>query len=168
MRNETPLAPGGPASQMLARIVDPTENISTSNSNVRNVPSRTPATRKPNVWQFLRPRWRKLAELAQRQETEGAPIPTYFRDGSEAVHYAQAQGYVLYWKGTHAFARRQRELGDCFVARPVFTRKGATYVGLVPLDDQENASGKEPSNWRGVITAPSPNPDTAHRRDRSC
>ena len=90
-------------------------------------------------------RWRKLAELAQRQETEGAPIPTYFRDGSEAVHYAQAQGYVLYWKGTHAFARRQRELGDCFVARPVFTRKGATYVGLVPLDDQENASGKEPS-----------------------
>jgi hypothetical protein len=47
---------------------------------------------------------------------------------------------VLYWKGTHAFAKRQRELGDRFVARPVFTRKGATYVGLVPLDEQENVS----------------------------
>jgi hypothetical protein len=31
------------------------------------------------------------------------------------------------------------------VARPVFTRKGATYVGLVPLDEQENARGEEPA-----------------------
>ena len=117
MRIQTPLAPGGPASQMLARIVDQTE------TNRRRA---------------------ERAERAQRQETEGSPIPAYFRDGSEAVHYAQAQGYVLYWKGTHAFARRQRELGDRLVARPVFTRKGATYVGLVSLDEQEKASEKEP------------------------
>ena len=90
-------------------------------------------------------RWRQLAEVAQRQETEGPPIPVHFRDASEAVHYAQAHGYVLYWKGTHAFAKRQRELGDRFVARRVFTRKGMTYVSLVPLDEQEKASGKEPS-----------------------
>ena len=51
---------------------------------------------------------------------------------------------MLYWKGAHAFVKRQCELGDRFVARPVFTRKGATYVGLVPLDEQENASGGEP------------------------
>ena len=62
-------------------------------------------------------RWRELAELAQRQETKGAPIPPHFRDASEAVHYAQAQGYLLYWKGTPAFTKRQRELGDRFVAR---------------------------------------------------
>jgi len=90
-------------------------------------------------------RWRELAELAQRQETEGPPIPVRFRDASEAVHYAQDHKFALYWKGTHAFAKRQRELGDGFVARPVFTRKGATYVGLVPLDEQENASGEEPA-----------------------
>ena len=141
MRNETPLAPGGPASQMLARIVDPTE---TYRRRVERAERAFENARNPEAKRLAilaAQRWRKLAELAQRQETEGAPLPTYFRD----VHYAQAQGYVLYWKGTHAFARRQRELGDCFVARPVFTRKGATYVGLVPLDDQENASGKEPS-----------------------
>ena len=90
-------------------------------------------------------RWRELAELAQRQETEGPPIPHRFRDASEAVHYAQDHKFALYWQGTHAFTKRQRELGDRFVARPVFTRKGATYVGLVPLDEQENVSGKEPS-----------------------
>ena len=90
-------------------------------------------------------RWRELAELAQRQETKGAPIPPHFRDASEAVHYAQAQGYLLYWKGTPAFTKRQRELGDRFATLPVFTRKGATYVGLVPFDEQEKASGKEPS-----------------------
>ena len=28
------------------------------------------------------------------------------------------------------------------MARPVFTRKGATYVGLVPLDEQEKAKRK--------------------------
>ena len=90
-------------------------------------------------------RWRQLAEVAQRQETEGPPIPAHFRDAIEAVHYAQAHGYVLYWKGTHAFTKRQRELGDRFVAWPVFTRKGMTYVSLVPLDEQEKASGREPS-----------------------
>jgi hypothetical protein len=89
-------------------------------------------------------RWRQLAEFAQRQETEGPPIPVHFRDTNEAVHYAQALGYVLYWKGTPAFAKRQRELGDRFVMRPVFTRKGATYVGLVPLVEQEKASREEP------------------------
>ena len=90
-------------------------------------------------------RWRELAELAERQETEGAPIPPHFRDASEAVHYAQAQGYLLYWKGTPAFTKRQRELGDRFAALPVFTRKGMTHVSLVPLDEQVKASEKEPS-----------------------
>ena len=90
-------------------------------------------------------RWRELAELAERREAEGPPIPIRFGDASEAVNYAQDHKFALYWKGTHAFAKRQRELGDRFVARPVFTRKGATYVGLVPLDEQEEASGKEPS-----------------------
>ena len=31
------------------------------------------------------------------------------------------------------------------VARRVFTRKGMTSISLVPLDEQEKASGKEPS-----------------------
>jgi hypothetical protein len=135
MRNETPLAPSGPASQMLARSVDPTE---TYRRRVERAERTLENARNPEAKRLARiaaERWRKLAELSQRQETEGSPIPAYFRDGSEAVHYAQAQGYVHYWKGTHAFAKRQRELGDCFVARPVFTRKGATYVGLVPLDE---------------------------------
>ena len=65
--------------------------------------------------------------------TTGPPIPTHFSDANEAVHYAQEHGFVLYWKGTHAFAKRQRELGDRFVTRPVFTRKGATDVGLGAL-----------------------------------
>ena len=90
-------------------------------------------------------RWREVAELARRQKTEGPPIPAHFGDASEAVHYAHDHKFALYWQGTHIFAKRQRELGDRFVARPVFTRKGATYVGLVPLDEQEKASGKEPS-----------------------
>jgi hypothetical protein len=89
-------------------------------------------------------RWHQLAELAQRQETEGPPIPPRFRDASEAVHYAQEHGFVLCWKGTPEFAKRQRELGDLFVVRPVFTRKGATYVGLVPVVEQEKASREEP------------------------
>ena len=33
-------------------------------------------------------RWRELAELAQRQKTEGPPIPAHFGDASQAVHYA--------------------------------------------------------------------------------
>ena len=82
-------------------------------------------------------RWRELAELAERREAEGPPIPIRFGDASEAVNYAQDHKFALYWKGTHAFAKRQRELGDRFVARPVFTRKGSTYVGLVPLDRQK-------------------------------
>jgi len=120
---------------MLARSVDPTE---TYRRRVERAERTLENARNPEAKRLARiaaERWRKLAELSQRQETEGSPIPAYFRDGSEAVHYAQAQGYVHYWKGTHAFAKRQRELGDCFVARPVFTRKGATYVGLVPLDE---------------------------------
>ena len=106
----------------------------------------TSATRKPNVWCVLQPSVGvKSAELAQRQETEGLPIPAHFGDASEAVHYAQDHKFALYWQGTHAFTKRQRELGDRFVARPVFTSKGATYVGLVPLDEQEKASEKETS-----------------------
>jgi hypothetical protein len=65
------------------------------------------------------------------------PIPAHFSDASEAVHYAQEHGFALYWKGTHAFAKRQRELGDRFVTRPVFTRKGATYVGLLSLEQEK-------------------------------
>ena len=107
MRNQTPLAPG----------------------DARNLEAKRLA-------RIAAHRWHELAELAQRQETEGPPIPVRFRDASEAVHYAQDHKFALYWKGTHAFAKRQRELGDRFVARPVFTRKGATYVGLVPLDEQ--------------------------------
>jgi hypothetical protein len=87
-------------------------------------------------------RWRELAEVAERQEAEGPPIPVRFGDVDEAVHYAQHHKFALYWKGTHAFAKRQRELGERFVARPVFTRKGSTYVGLVPLDKQKKAGGK--------------------------
>jgi len=90
-------------------------------------------------------RWRELAELAERREAEGPPIPIRFGDASEAVNYAQDHKFALYWKGTHAFAKRQRELGDRFVARPVFTRKGMTHVSLVPLDEQVKASEKEPS-----------------------
>ena len=90
-------------------------------------------------------RWRELEELAQRQETEGPWIPVRFRDAGEAVQYAQDHKFALYWKGTHGFAKRQRELGDRFMVRPVFTRKGTTYVGLVPLNEQENARGEEPS-----------------------
>jgi hypothetical protein len=103
--------------------------------------------RDPEAKRFARiaaQRWRQLAELAQRQETEGPPIPARFRDASEAVHYAQEHGFALYWKGTPAFAKRQGELGDRFVVRPVFTRKGVTYVGLVPHVEQEKASREEP------------------------
>ena len=116
MRNQTPLAPG----------------------DARNLEAKRLA-------RIAAQRWREVAELARRQKTEGPPIPAHFGDASEAVHYAQEHKFALYWKGTHAFAKRQRELGDRFVARPVFTRKGATYVGLVPLNEQEKASAKEPS-----------------------
>jgi hypothetical protein len=71
-------------------------------------------------------------------------LPTYFRNPSEAILYAKEHTFALYLQGMHAFAKWQRELGDRFVARPVFTRKGATYVGLVALDEQENASEEEP------------------------
>ena len=116
MRNQTPLAPGDVGNPEAKRLV-----------------------------RIAAERWRESAELAQRQETEGLPIPAHFGDASEAVHYAQDHKFALYWQGTHAFTKRQRELGDRFVARPVFTRKGATYVGLVPLDEQEKASEKETS-----------------------
>ena len=114
MRNQTPLAPGDVGNPEAKRLV-----------------------------RIAAERWRESAELAQRQETEGLPIPAHFGDASEAVHYAQDHKFALYWQGTHAFTKRQRELGDRFVARPVFTSKGATYVGLVPLDEQEKASEKE-------------------------
>ena len=113
---------------------------------MRNVRSRTASNPEAKrLAHIAAQRWRELAELAQRQEMEGPPIPVHFGDASEAVHYAQDHKFALYWKGTHAFAKRQRELGERFVARPVFTRKGTTYVGLVPLDEQEMARGKEPS-----------------------
>ena len=86
--------------------------------------------------------WRSLPSVKRRRALRSR---AYFCDASEAVHYAQAQGYLLYWKGTPAFTKRQRELGDRFAALPVFTRKGMTHVSLVPLDEQEKASEKEPS-----------------------
>ena len=86
-------------------------------------------------------RWRELAELAQRQKTEGPPIPAHFGDASQAVHYAQDHKFALYWKGTPTFAKRQRELGDSFVARPVFTRKGGSF----PLAFSCSSSGTKPT-----------------------
>jgi hypothetical protein len=130
---------------MLARVMHPAE---TYRRRAERAERAFENARNPEAKRLARiaaQRWRELAELAQRQETEGPPIPVRFRDASEAVQYAQDHKFVLYWKGTHGFAKRQRELGDRFVARPVFTRKGTTYVGLVPLDEQENASGEEPS-----------------------
>ena len=130
---------------MLARIMHPAE---TYRRRAERAERDFENARDPEAKRFAQAaaqRWRELAELAQRQETEGPPIPHRFRDASEAVHYAQDHKFALYWKGTPAFAKRQRELGERFVARPVFTRKGPTYVGLVPLDEQEKASEKEPS-----------------------
>ena len=123
--------------QMLARIMHPAE---TYRRRAERAERAFENARNPEAKRLARiaaQRWRELAELAQRQETEGPPIPVRFRDASEAVQYAQDHKFVLYWKGTPAFAKRQRELGDRFVARPVFTRKGSTYVGLVPLDRQK-------------------------------
>ena len=76
--------------------------------------------------------------------TSGSPLPAYFRNPSEAILYAKEHKFALYLQGMHAFAKWQRELGDRFVARPVFTRKGATYVRLVALDEQDNPSEEEP------------------------
>ena len=131
--------------QMLGRIMHPVETYrrraERAERNFEN--ARDPAAQR--FAQAAAQRWRALAELAQHQETDGPPIPHRFRDASEAMHYAQDHKFALYWKGTHAFAKRQSELGEHFVVRPVITRKGPTYVGLVPLDEQEKASEKEPS-----------------------
>ena len=115
MRNQTPLAPGDAGNPEAERLT-----------------------------RIAAQRWRESGELAQRQETEDPPIPAHFGDASEAVHYAQDHKFALYWQGTHAFTKRQRELGDRFAALPVFTRKGMTHVSLVPLDEQEKTSEKEP------------------------
>ena len=47
--------------------------------------------------------------------TSGSPLPAYFRNPSEAILYAKEHKFALY-KGMHAFAKWQRELGDRFVA----------------------------------------------------
>ena len=130
---------------MLGRIMHPVE---TYRRRVERAERAFENARDPAAQRFAQAaaqRWRALAELAQHQETDGAPIPHRFRDASEAMHYAQDHKFALYWRGTHAFAKLQRELGERFVVRPVFTRKGPTYVGLVRLDEQEQASEKEPS-----------------------
>ena len=129
---------------MLARIMHPPETYRRRAERAERVFENARNPEAKRLARIAAQRWRELAELAQRQEAEGAPIPVHFGDASEAVHYAQEHKFALYWKGTHAFAKRQRELGELFVARPVFTRKGVTYVGLMPLDDQEKAGGKEP------------------------
>jgi hypothetical protein len=130
---------------MLARIMHPAETYRRRAERAERAFENARDPKAKRFAQAAAQRWRELAELAQRQETEGPPIPVRFRDASEAAQYAQDHKFVLYWKGTPAFAKRQRELGDRFVARPVFTRKGTTDVGLVPLDEQENARGEEPS-----------------------
>ena len=130
---------------MLARIMHPAE---TYRRRAERAERAFENARDPEAKRFAQAaaqRWRELAEIAQRQETEGPPIPHRFRDASEAVQYAQDHKFALYWKGTPAFAKRERELGERFLARPVFTRKGPTYVGLVPLDEEEKTSEKEPS-----------------------
>jgi hypothetical protein len=122
---------------MLARIMHPAE---TYRRRAERAERAYANARSPDAKRLARTaaqRWRELAELAERREAEGPPIPIRFGDADEAVHYAQDHKFALYWKGTPAFAKRERELGDRFVARPVFTRKGTTYVGLVPLDKQK-------------------------------
>jgi hypothetical protein len=130
--------------QMLAQIMHPAETYRRRAERAERAceTARTPEAKR--LARTAAQRWRELAELARRQEAQGPPIPVRFGDADEAVHYAQDHKFALYWKGTHAFAKRQRELGDRFVARPVFTRKGSTYVGLVPLDMQKRAGGKGP------------------------
>ena len=129
---------------MLARIMHPAETYRRRAERAERacVTARAPEAKR--LARTAAQRWRELAELAQCQEAEGPPIPVRFGDADEAVHYAQNHKCALYWKGAHAFAKQERELGDRFVARPVFTRKGSTYVGLVPLDKQKKAGGKGP------------------------
>jgi hypothetical protein len=127
---------------MLARIMLPAETYRRRAERAERAFENARSPEGKRLARNAAQRWRELEELAQRQETEGPRIPVRFRDASEAVQYAQDHKFVLYWKGTHGFAKRQRELGDRFVARPVFTRKGTTYVGLVPLDKQKKAGGK--------------------------
>jgi len=103
----------------------------------------------------------KMGELQKKLGPEYAALMDAFQDvdlGSEVGqeissmfaalrqrdHPLRPRAQVPFWKGTHAFAKRQRELGDRFVARPAFTRKWATYIGLAPLDEHENASEEEP------------------------
>src|SRR6187399_3302913 len=43
-------------------------------------------------------RWRELAELAERREAEGPPIPIRFGDASEAVNNAQDHKFAFSWK----------------------------------------------------------------------
>jgi hypothetical protein len=86
-------------------------------------------------------KYRRQAERA----SENARDPEAKRLLCGAAQRAQEHGFVLCWKGTPAFAKRQRELGDRFVVQPVFARKRATYVGLVPVVEQEKASSEVPS-----------------------
>jgi hypothetical protein len=127
---------------MLVRIMHPAETYLRRAERAERAFENARTAEAKRLARTAAQRWRELAELAQRQEREGPPIPVRFGDASEAVHYAHDHKLALYWKGTHAFAKRQRELGDRFVARPVFTRKGSTYVGLVRLDEKKKASGK--------------------------
>src|SRR5262245_6582150 len=128
--------------EQIVRIVDPAETYRRRAERAERAceEARTPEAKR--LARTAAQRWRELAEVAERREAEGPPIPVRFGDVDEAVQYAQNHKFALYWKGTHAFAKRQRELGDRFVSRPVFTRKGSTYVGLVPLDKQKKAGGK--------------------------
>ena len=80
-----------------------------------------------------------VANTSLNSSEEGLPIPAYFCDASEAVHYAQEHKLALYWKGTTPLRKAAARTGRPLRGAARFTRKGAAYVGLVSLDEQKNA-----------------------------
>ena len=62
-------------------------------------------------------------------------VPDQFQHAAEVILWAQKYRYEMHWLNTAGFAKRQRELGDRFIVRPVLKRpgkrSGMTSVGLV-------------------------------------
>ena len=62
-------------------------------------------------------------------------VPDQFQHAAEVILWAQRHRYEIHWLNTAGFAKRQRELGDRFIVRPVLKRpgkrSGMTSVGLV-------------------------------------
>jgi hypothetical protein len=60
-------------------------------------------------------------------------VPDQFQHAAEVILWAQRYRYEIHWLNTAAFAKRQRELGNRFIVRPVLRpgRRGMTSVGLV-------------------------------------